>query len=139
MNLSVRQIPNFLTMQKIRSFKKKIQWPVDGKNVWDLIVGKPGAKNPQAYYPFTTGNRFEGIISGDGRWKLHLPHRYRTLVTPGNDGAAGKYRQEQIALSLFDMENDPYETTNVLKKYPDVAAKLQRMAEQHKQKFYAQT
>ena len=113
--------------------------PVDGKNVWDLIVGKPGAKNPSAYYPFSTGSRFEGIISGDGRWKLHLPHQYRTLLKPGHDGAAGKYRQEQIGLSLFDMKNDPYETTNVLAEYPDIAKQLKEMADRHKQKFYAKS
>ncbi len=110
--------------------------PVDGKDQWDLIVGKPGAKNPQEYYPFSTGGNFEGVISGDGHWKLHVPHRYRTLVTAGHDGAAGKYRQEEIGLSLFDMENDPYETTNVLDKYPDVAAKLKGYADRHRAKFY---
>ena len=113
--------------------------PIDGKNAWDLIVGKPGVKNTQAYYPFTTGSRFEGIISGDGRWKLHVPHRYRTLVKPAHDGAAGKYRQAEIGLSLFDMKNDPYETTNVLEKYPEVAARLKRLAEAHRKKFFAKT
>ncbi len=111
--------------------------PIDGKNVWDLIVGKPGARNPHDYYPFSTGQNFEGVISGDGRWKLHLPHSYRTLVEAGKDGMAGKYAQKQIGLSLFDMQNDPYETTNVLDKYPDVADRLRQFAEQHKQKFYA--
>ncbi|MBE0537324.1 MAG: sulfatase [Phycisphaerae bacterium] len=111
--------------------------PIDGKNVWDLITGKPGAKNPHDYYPFSTGATFEGIISGDGKWKLHLPHKYRTLVTPANDGAAGKYRQEDIALSLFDMENDPLETTNVIDKFPDIAEKLKRYATDHQIKFYA--
>ena len=67
--------------------------PIDGKNVWDLIAGKRGAKNPQEYYPFSTGRNFEGVISGDGKWKLHLPHGYRTLVEPGKDGMPGKYRQ----------------------------------------------
>jgi len=111
--------------------------PVDGRNVWDLIAGKPGATNPHDYYPFSTGETFEGVISGDGRWKLHLPHKYRTLVTPGRDGAAGKYRQEDIGLSLFDMELDPYETTNVLDKYPDVAARLKQYADRHRRQFYA--
>ncbi|MBN2559324.1 MAG: sulfatase [Phycisphaerae bacterium] len=110
--------------------------PIDGKNVWDLIVGADGAENPHEYYPFSTGANFEGVISGDGRWKLHLPHQYRTLVTPGNDGSAGKYRQEKIDLSLFDMEKDPYETTNVIDEHPDVAAWLQRLAERHQQRFY---
>ena len=110
--------------------------PVDGKNVWDLVSGKPGARNPHNYYPFSTGPNFEGLITGDGKWKLHLPHNYRVLVTPGNDGAAGKYRQEKIELSLFDMENDPLETTNVLEKYPEVATRLQNYARQHQAQFY---
>jgi arylsulfatase A len=113
------------------------QNPVDGKNVWDLIVGKPGARNPHDYYPFSTGKNFEGVISGNGRWKLHLPHNYRTLVTPGKDGMPGKYRQAKIELSLFDMENDPYETKNVLDEYPEVAEKLKKYAEQHKKQFYS--
>jgi len=110
--------------------------PIDGKNVWDLITGKPDAKNPHEYYPFSTGRTFEGVISGDGRWKLHLPHNYRTLVEPGKDGMPGKYRQAKIELSLFDMKNDPCETTNVLDKYPDIAKRLKAYAEQHKEKFY---
>ena len=109
---------------------------IDGKNVWDLITAKPNAKNPHDYYPFSTGRTFEGVITGDGHWKLHLPHKYRTLVTPGKDGMAGKYRQAEIGLSLFDMKNDPYETTNVIEKYPEVAARLKGYAQKHKQRFY---
>ena len=110
--------------------------PIDGKNVWDLIVRKRGAKNPHQYYPFSTGKNFEGIITGNGRWKLHVPHEYRTLVEPANDGQAGKYRQAKIGLSLFDMKKDPYETTNVLAENPEVAKRLKKLAEQHRQRFY---
>ncbi len=110
--------------------------PVDGKNVWDLICGKPGATNPHEYYPFTIGRRFEGILSGDGKWKLHLPHPYRTLVEPGNDGMPGKYRQAKCPLSLFDMENDPMEKENVIEKFPEVAEKMKTLAEKHRQEFF---
>ena len=110
---------------------------IDGRNVWDLITGKTGARNPHEYYPFSTGPTFEGVMSGDGRWKLHIPHSYRVVVTAGNDGAAGKYRQEKIDLSLFDMEKDPLETTNVIDKYPDVAARMKGYAEAHRAEFYA--
>ncbi|MBN2133644.1 MAG: hypothetical protein JW741_29350, partial [Sedimentisphaerales bacterium] len=112
--------------------------PVDGKNVWPLIAGKPGAKNRSAYYPFSTGRRFEAIISGDGRWKLHLPHKYHIVVTPGKDGLPGIHKQQEIGLSLFDMKNDPFETTNVIDKHPEIAQRLKRLAEEHKQTFYAQ-
>jgi len=110
--------------------------PIDGLDVWDLITGKPGAKNPHEYYPFCTGRTFEGVISGDGRWKLHVPHEYRTLVEAGRDGKAGKYRQARIELSLFDMERDPFETTNVIDRFPDVAARLQGYAEEHRKEFH---
>jgi arylsulfatase A-like enzyme len=109
---------------------------IDGKDVWDLIVAKPGAQNPHNYYPFSCDKEFQGVISGDGRWKLHLPHRYRTLIEAGKDGMPGKYRQEQIELSLFDMQNDPYETTDVKDRYPDVLKKLKDYAEKHKDTFY---
>lgn len=111
--------------------------PIDGRDVWALISGKPGARNPHEYYPFSTGPNFEGVVSADGRWKLHLPHPYRVLVKAGNDGAAGEYRQEKIGLSLFDMEKDPFETTNVIEKHPKEAARLQAIAERHRQQFFA--
>ena len=68
------------------------------------IIDKPGAQNPHEYYAFSTNRTFEGVISGDGQWKLHVPHSYRTLVEAGNNGKPGKYRQAEIGLSLFDME-----------------------------------
>ncbi|MBN2292397.1 MAG: sulfatase-like hydrolase/transferase, partial [Pirellulales bacterium] len=110
---------------------------IDGRNVWDLIVGNPDAKNPHEYYPFSTGKRFEGVISGDGRWKLHLPHPYRTLETPGKDGMPGKYVYKRVKkTTLFDMKNDPYETTDVIAKYPKIATKLESLAKRHREEFY---
>lgn len=110
--------------------------PIDGLDVWDLIVDKNGAQNPHSYYAFSTNKTFEGVISGNGRWKLHLPHSYRTLVYAGNDGNPGEYRQAEIGLSLFDMEADPYEKDNVLSKFPDVAKRMQSFAEEHRREFY---
>lgn len=116
---------------------KPPQNPIDGKNVWDLMTGKPGARNPHEYYPFSTGPVFEGVMSGDGHWKLHLPHEYRHVVEYGKDGMPGKYETRRIDLSLFDMEKDPHETTNVLDRYPKIAARLKEYAEQHQREFYA--
>jgi len=112
---------------------------IDGENVWPVISGMEGAVNPHDYYPFTTGNRFEGVISGNGRWKLHLPHPYRVMVEIGNDGQGGRYVQEEIGLSLFDLENDPDEENNVIDQHPDIAEKLQAFAESHRQTFYPET
>ncbi len=109
---------------------------IDGRDVWPLISGDPNAKNPHEYYAFSNGKNFEGIITSDGHWKLHLPHNYRHVVYPAHDGAGGKYTQFDIELSLFDLKADPYETTNVIKAHPEVARKLTAIAEAHRQKFY---
>jgi arylsulfatase A len=110
--------------------------PIDGRDVWDLITDRPGAKNPHDYYPFSTGKIFEGVICGDGHWKLHLPHDYNSVETAGKDGVPGKYVTKKIELALFDMEKDPYETTNVLEQYPDIARRMKAFAEEHRREFY---
>ena len=109
---------------------------IDGRNVWDLISGEKDAKNPHEYYALSTSRNFEGVMSGDGKWKLHLPHSYRSLLFPGKDGQPGKYETKEIELSLFDMENDPYESTNVIEDHTEVAENLMRFAELHKLRFY---
>ncbi|MFW5984923.1 MAG: sulfatase [Halanaerobiaceae bacterium] len=109
---------------------------IDGCNIWDLLSGKPETENPHEYYPFSTARTFEGVISGDGKWKLHLPHKYKKLAEKGKDGLPGRYEEAFIDLSLFDMENDPCETNNVLDKYPEVAERLKTMAEKHKEEWW---
>ncbi|WP_163325188.1 sulfatase family protein [Draconibacterium mangrovi] len=112
---------------------------IDGKNVWDIISGKSDATNPHDYYAFTNDKEFQAVMSGDGKWKLHLPHNYRTMTDiKGKDGMPGKYDYSaKIELSLFDMENDPYETTNVILDYPEIAEELMGYAEIHKKKFFS--
>lgn len=122
------------TIAKIAGVEPKNE--IDGKDVMDLITNKEGAKHPHKFYAFTIGKSFDGIISSDGRWKLHLPHGYRFVKKAGNDGAGGKYIQKKIELSLFDMKNDPYESKNVISQYPEIASELQKMAASHKAKFW---
>ncbi|MCH2162197.1 MAG: sulfatase [Phycisphaerales bacterium] len=58
-----------------------------------------------------------------GRWKMHLPHGYRSLEgrPPGNNGRPAKYTYNiPIELSLFDLQDDPNETTNVADSNPEV-------------------
>ncbi|MGF1586538.1 MAG: sulfatase [Bacteroidales bacterium] len=111
---------------------------IDGKNVWDLISGKEGAVNPHDYYGFTLGSQFEGVISADGKWKLHIPHNYRYPLQGGIDGQAGQYIQRSIDTALFDMVHDPYEKVNVITEYPETARQMIRYAEEHKLKFFPQ-
>lgn len=110
---------------------------IDGLNVWDLVRGVEGAVNPHSYYAFSNGRNFEGVMSGDGRWKLHLSHPYRTLEYAGGDGLPGKYAMDRIDTALFDMAADPMESINVLDENPEIAGELLGLAEQHRARFYA--
>lgn len=111
-------------------------YEIDGKNVWELIHGTDRMESPQEYYSFTNGTEFQGVMSGDGKWKLHVPHGYRTSPVGGRDGLPGLYQQDEIGLSLFDMVHDPYEKVNVIDEYPEIASELKRIADEHRAKFF---
>lgn len=111
-------------------------YQIDGKDVWDLITGNPDAENPQEYYAFTNGSDFQGVMSGDGKWKLHIPHGYRTSPVGGKDGMPGLYQQAETDTALFDMVHDPYEKVNLIGEYPEIADRLIRFAEEHRAQFF---
>lgn len=112
------------------------EYDIDGKSVWDLIIGEKNAQNPHEYYSFTFIDEFQGVISADGKWKLVLPHEYVAVITGGRDGQPGEEKLKHIEMSLFDMVHDPHEKVNVIEQYPEVARELIRFAEGHKSKFF---
>lgn len=103
--------------------------PIDGRDIWPLLVGEPGAGSPHEALYFYWDQALQAVRSG--RWKLHFPHEYRTLAGKpgGSGGQPAEYQQARIELALFDLETDPGETTNVADQHPDVVARLQRLAE----------
>ena len=109
---------------------------IDGMDVQDIIFREPGATNPHDYYAFSINKNLESVMSGDGRWKLHLPHHYYALERAGMDGAAGEYRKDHIGYALFDMKNDPWEKVNVIDGSPAIAEELKMHAQAHTDRFY---
>lgn len=102
---------------------------IDGGDIWPLMSGRPGAKNPHEAFFYYRGYSLEAVRSG--KWKLHLPHAYRTLA--GREGGTGgqptKYEQGKINQSLFDLEKDIGEQNDVSAQYPDVVERLLGLAE----------
>jgi arylsulfatase len=111
---------------------------IDGLDIWPLLAGEEGAKNPhEAYFfygvPFGqwTGAELESVRTS--QWKLILPHTYRTLGghKPGMDGWPGEYvKQPVLEPELYDMANDIEERRNVAARHRDIVQKLLAMAEQ---------
>jgi arylsulfatase A-like enzyme len=103
--------------------------PIDGRSILSLMTGAPDLPSPHEAYYLYYGTELQAIRSG--RWKLHFPHAYRTLSgRPGGTGGKSvKYDQATIELSLFDLQADVGETTNVADQHPDVVRRLTALAE----------
>jgi arylsulfatase A len=103
--------------------------PIDGKDIWPLMSGVSGAQSPhEVLYFYYHANDLEALRSG--RWKLVLPHTYRSLTgQPGRDGTPDGYSYPQCGLELYDLENDVGEQHDVSDKHPEVVSRLQALAE----------
>lgn len=103
--------------------------PIDGKDVWPLIMGAPDAKHPQdGYAIYYNKNALQAVISGT--WKLVFPHKFRSLTgKPGNGGKPAGYSMVDAPLALYDLAKDPAETTDVAAAHPQELARLQALAE----------
>lgn len=78
---------------------------IDGKSLWPLLEGRPGAGTPHEYFYFYGRNELQAVRKGP--WKLHLPHEYRTLeVPPGADGLPAPYVQKRIPRALYNLSED---------------------------------
>lgn len=102
---------------------------IDGKSILPLMTAKSGATSPQEVYYFYYGKELQALRSG--KWKLHFPHRYRSVKGQklGKDGIPGRYIQLKTGLELYNLENDISERNNVAQKHPEVVQKLKKLAQ----------
>jgi arylsulfatase A len=110
---------------------------IDGLDVWPLIAGKRGAKNPhEAYFTYFEQGALHAVTSGDGEWKLQLPHTYPTLSgrPGGTNGIPARYDVNRITEpELYDLKNDMSETRNVTAENPKVVKRMLSLAEKARQ------
>ncbi|MHC5005755.1 MAG: sulfatase family protein [Planctomycetota bacterium] len=104
---------------------------IDGRDARALLRGDPGAASPhEAFFFYYHRNDLEAMRSG--RWKLHFPHKYRSMEgrAPGSGGTPGKYDWDRRTdLELYDLHADVAESRNVSADHPDVIARLIALAE----------
>ena len=112
--------------------------PIDGLDVWPIISGKRGARNPHsAYWFYYEANELQAVVTGDGRWKLQLPHTYRTLggEPGGHDGRPVAYKQRKLeAAELYDLVSDMSETKNVVQQ-AELVKRLEAEADKARQEL----
>ncbi|MCC7435712.1 MAG: sulfatase [Methanoregulaceae archaeon] len=97
----------------------------DGADVSDLLQGSSRRSVRPWFFYFWPGE-LQAVRSGD--WKLHVPHKHRNQTQPaGKGGRSAGEVTASIELSLFDLGQDPGETTNLAGTRPEVVARLMRM------------
>lgn len=101
---------------------------IDGKDILPVMTGD--APSPHEVFYCYYDRQLRAVR--DGRWKLVLPHQYRTLAgrPGGKNGFPVEYVQAQAGLELYDLKNDVGETTDVAAEHPEIVARLQRHVEQ---------
>jgi len=93
---------------------------LDGKDIRALILGEATGKTPhEVFYHYHLG-QLQAVRSGP--WKLIVPH-----VARPNQG--NPKRTVQVALQLYNLENDIAEARDVASKHPEVVARLMGLAD----------
>ena len=128
----------FMTIDLLPTIAKLVDAPlpkntIDGLNVWPLISGERGAKNPHdAYYTYYEAGALHAVTTGDGEWKLQLPHHYPTLNgrPGGTNGIPARYDVGKVTEpELYHLRTDVSESKNVAAEHPDVLKRLLSFAE----------
>lgn len=95
------------------------EYPIDGRDASEFLLGK-AETSPRDEYFYYTGCLLTGVRSG--QWKLVLP---RPANPPGT-GWWGRMIEAVPELQLFNLTDDPGETTNVAADNPEVVAALMK-------------
>jgi uncharacterized sulfatase len=144
--MNIDFFPTFLSLAGLETPSDRI---IDGEDLWGLLSGAE-EKTPHEALFFFHHNELEGVRAG--KWKyfryvnsyvypipLDKPHTLFGGIIGGYE-----YRPEGSDISvpglgsfplLYDMELDPAESYNLMKKYPDVGRQMQEMMERWEREF----
>ncbi|MBK1875512.1 sulfatase family protein [Pelagicoccus mobilis] len=115
------------TLCQITNSTLPVDCQFDGFEASNILCGK--GESPYDFFFYYHYNQLNGVRSGD--WKLMLPmtnrdEHYFYYQTDEAEArkVIGDPEELSIPLSLFDLKNDPSETTNQIDAYPEIADRL---------------
>ncbi len=106
------------TIAKITGVKLSSNMVIDGKDILDIIQVQKGSKTPHQYF------FYQDFAVRSGNWKYHDKMIYKVPKTA----------REEKGPALYNLKNDIGETINLIKKYPEIAAKLSKALKEHSKK-----
>ena len=121
---------------------------IDGQDLSDLLLGKPGATGRDSFY-YYSGEELQAVRQG--RWKLHFDHDYLTVAgAPGTGGQPANfanmkptaieesgirgiasrhgYEVKSLRHSLYNLDADPGEASDVASANPEIVTRLLAIA-----------
>lgn len=101
---SMDLLPTFATLANSAVPDDRI---IDGKNIWPILAGEPGAKSPHEAFFYHKITTLQAVRSGP--WKLHL-----------------KVAKQKSA--LYNLDHDIGEKKDVKAAHPEIVARLQKLA-----------
>jgi len=88
---------------------------IDGRDIWPLMSGQPGARTPHDVFFYYMGQNLLAVRAG--RWKLQLERDGPRVGTVSS-------------AELYDLETDIGEKVNLAKKYPKLVRSMRKLADQ---------
>ena len=92
---------------------------IDGRDIWSILSGQPGAKSPHEAFFYYQMDQLQAVRSG--KWKLFVPMESKKRNWGKPEG--------KTELKLFDLAADIHEDNNVAPANPEVVQRLLALAE----------
>ena len=99
---------------------------IDGKDIYD-VIGSQNDKSPYKVFYYYTGKRLDAVRSGN--WKLVFKQKTSLNSTYRYIKNKMLKKNKIIPPALYNLETDVNEKRNLIKKYPEIAERLNKMAD----------
>ena len=125
--MAIDWMPTFANITKSKLSQNKI----DGKDIWPLLTGELNQTPHKELYFYYRVNELHSIRMNE--WKIQFSRTYRSLNgrEGGKNGIPVKYDMNVIEHNeLYNLKDDPEEKINVYDKFPEIAKKMEKLADE---------
>ncbi|RJP68755.1 MAG: arylsulfatase [Candidatus Abyssobacteria bacterium SURF_17] len=144
-SMNIDFLPTFLALAGLDLPSDRI---IDGKNIWGLLTAAETESPHEALF-FFHHNELEGVRAGKWKYFRHInsyvwPVPQDKPHTPFGKVAGGYEYKSETGVTvpalgswplLYNMDLDPGENYNLIKKYPTVAKQMQESMERWEREF----
>ena len=108
------------TLSRLAGGKPPADRRIDGRDIWPLLAGSPGAKSPHEAFYYYYMDQLQAVRSGP--WKLRLALAAKRVNLQGKTAPS--------EAELYDLAKDPAESVNLAREHPGIVKRLEALAEE---------